>query len=61
MKSSQLLRKLKAAGWFVVRQNGSHVIMRHPTLPGTLVVPSHGSAEVGKGLASKILKDAGLA
>jgi predicted RNA binding protein YcfA (HicA-like mRNA interferase family) len=60
MKSSELSRKLKADGWVVVRQNGSHMIMRHETKPGTLIVPSHGSTEVGKGLASKILKDAGL-
>ena len=60
MKSSQLTRKLKADGWFVVRQTGSHMVMRHETKPGTLIVPSHGSAEVGKGLAAKILKDAGL-
>ncbi|WP_188815591.1 type II toxin-antitoxin system HicA family toxin [Hymenobacter cavernae] len=60
MKSSELLRKLERAGWYVTRQSGSHMIMRHPEKPGMLVVPSHGSAEVGKGLAAKILKEAGL-
>lgn len=28
--------------------------------PGQLVVPDHGSSEVGKGLENKILKAAGL-
>ncbi len=60
MKSSELLRILKQDGWFEKRQKGSHAIMVHPTKEGFLVVPKHGSAEVGTGLASKILKQAGL-
>ncbi|MBI2268798.1 MAG: type II toxin-antitoxin system HicA family toxin [Bacteroidetes bacterium] len=60
MKSSELIRTLKKDGWFVIRQAGSHMIMRHPTKSGQIVVPSHGSQEVGKGLQNKILKDAGL-
>lgn len=60
MKSSELLRKLQRAGWVVDRQTGSHMMMTHPTLPGQLVVPNHGSQEVGTGLANKLLKAAGL-
>ncbi len=60
MKSSELLRRLQRDGWFSVRQEGSHIIMRHSTKSGQLVVPNHGSAEVGKGLQRKIMKDAGL-
>jgi len=60
MKSSELIRQLEKDGWYIVRQSGSHLIMRHPIKHGQLVVPSHGSAEVGKGLEKKIRKDAGL-
>lgn len=61
MKSSELLRRLLAAGWYIVRQNGSHMTLRHPDKPDAQITfPSHGSAEVGKGLASKIKKQAGL-
>jgi predicted RNA binding protein YcfA (HicA-like mRNA interferase family) len=61
MKPSQLLRKLKRDGWYEDRQGkGSHLILKHRTKKGTLIVPAHGSAEVGTGLANKILKDAGL-
>lgn len=60
MKSSELSRLLKRNGWFVERQKGSHMIMKHPTKKGQLVVPAHGRNEVGIGLADKILKDAGL-
>ena len=29
-------------------------------MSGSIVFPNHGSQEVGKGLANKILKDAGI-
>lgn len=48
-------------GWYIDRhRGGSHMIMRHPDRPGFLVVPRHGSKEVGTGLAKSILKQAGL-
>jgi len=53
-------KKLKIDGWEEIRQKGSHIIMRHPIKNGQLVVPDHGSKEVGTGLANKILKEAGL-
>ena len=60
MKSSELARLLKKDGWFVVRQTGSHMIMKHPVKNGQIVCPYHGSHEVGKGLEKKIKKDAGI-
>jgi len=60
MKCSQLLKKLKQAGWFEVRQSGSHIIMEHPEKKEQIVFPNHGSAEMGKGLEMKIKKQAGL-
>jgi mRNA interferase HicA len=60
MKSSELIRRLKKDGWYKVRQKGSHIIMQHPNKEGQIVVPDHGNDEVGKGLASKIFKEAQL-
>ena len=60
MKSSELIRILKRDGWFVVRQSGSHMMMKHLIKEGQLVVPNHGNQEMGKGLEKKILKEAGL-
>lgn len=60
MKSSELVKLLKQDGWFIVRQSGSHMIMEHPVKKGKVVCPFHSSQEVGKGLAQKIMKDAGL-
>ncbi|HZV70690.1 MAG TPA: type II toxin-antitoxin system HicA family toxin [Saprospiraceae bacterium] len=34
--------------------------MIHPTKAGELIVPFHGSQEIGKGLEKKLLKKAGL-
>ena len=60
MKSSQLYRILKQEGWYSVKQNGSHIKMRHPSKPGVIIFPNHGSNEVGKGLEKKLLKQAGI-
>lgn len=60
MKSSQLIRLLQMDGWFKVSQEGSHWRMIHPIKTGELIVPFHGSQEVGKGLEKKLLKKAGL-
>jgi predicted RNA binding protein YcfA (HicA-like mRNA interferase family) len=60
MKCSELIRILKKDGWFVFRQSGSHLIMKHPMKNGLIVLPNHGSSEIGTGLKNKILKDAGI-
>jgi mRNA interferase HicA len=60
MKSSQLLRMLRRDGWFIVSQEGSHLKMVHPTKDGFIMVPFHGSREVGKGLEQRLLKKAGI-
>ena len=60
MKCSELLRILITDGWFVVFQRGSHIKLKHDRKKATIIFPDHGSREVGKGLASKILKAAGI-
>ena len=66
MKSSDLFRRLQKDGWFIKEQQpGSHYLMAHATKKATtptgcITMTFHGSAEVGKGLAAKILKQAGL-
>ena len=60
MKCSELFRLLLNDGWIPVSQKGSHVKLRHKKKTGVIVFPNHGSQEVGKGLATKILKDAGI-
>jgi len=58
MKSSELLQILKKDGWNVIRQKGSHIIMKHPTKKNQVVVPFHSTKEIKKGTLNSILKDA---
>lgn len=60
MKCSELLRLLHNDGWREIRQSGSHMILRHLTKSGQLVVPNHGSKEVKKGLLKGIFKQADI-
>ena len=60
MKCSQAFQWLLRDGWQVVSQKGSHVNLRHPLKPGILIFPNHGSQELGKGLAKKLFKQAGI-
>ena len=60
MKSSELLRILQKDGWFIIRQSGSHIMMRHQIKAGVISMPFHASAEVKKGLLSAILKKADI-
>ena len=53
---AHVVRSLRKVGFEVVRQRGSHVIMKHPDGRST-VVPIHGGETMGIGLLSKIQKD----
>lgn len=60
MKSSELFKKLKKAGWYEVSQSGSHIKLKHYDFTNPIIFPYHGSKEVSPGLQSAILKQAGL-
>lgn len=60
MKCSELLRKLRRAGWNVASQEGSHMKLVHPDRDDFIIFPNHGSNELGKGLERKIRKQAGI-
>jgi len=60
MKSSELYKKLIKAGWYEIRQTGSHKILMHDNYTNTITFPYHGSKEVAKGLEIALLKQAGL-
>ncbi len=60
MKYNELIRLLKQDHWYEVSQTDGHIKMRHPEKKDTLIVPNHGAKEVGKGLAIRILKQAGI-
>jgi len=60
LKSSEALRILMKDGWYVISQKGSHMKLMHNVKNGTIIFPNHGSQELGKGLAKKLFKQAGI-
>jgi predicted RNA binding protein YcfA (HicA-like mRNA interferase family) len=60
MTSGDVLRALRAAGWKVVRQKGSHLQLRHPTKPGLVTVP-HPRKDLPVGTLKSVEKQSGLA
>lgn len=59
MNSKELIKQLEDDGWTLRGVKGSHHIFVHALKPGHLSVP-HPKRELGKGLVSKLLKQAGL-
>ena len=55
---SETVKKLEKAGWKVVRQKGTHVMMTRPDYLYTLSIPQH--KELGSGLLKKLLRQANL-
>lgn len=59
MKSKEFIREAKRNGWEFVRQGkGSHEIYQKNGIQ--VVVPNHGSKELGKGLEKKLRKEMGM-
>ena len=59
MKSADLIRELKSAGWRLDRVRGSHHVFKHPNRQGHVVIP-HPKKDLGTGLIAAIRKQAGL-
>ena len=56
-----VLRALGRDGWFISRQSGSHVILRHPDKSGRVVVPRHGGGKTLRlGTLAAVIESAGL-
>ena len=55
---AEAVRKLKKAGWSVIRRKGSHVMLTKPGYQWTLSIPQH--KELGPGLLRKTLRQAEL-
>ena len=58
--ATELVRFLKSQGFVEDRQQGSHLTMREPERGVSVTVPMHTGVDVGRGLAVRILKDAGF-
>jgi predicted RNA binding protein YcfA (HicA-like mRNA interferase family) len=59
MNSREVIRRLKAAGWFEVAQAGSHKQFKHPLKPGRVTVPFP-KKDIPLGTLKSIENQAGL-
>ena len=60
MKVRDVLRLLRADGWFQVRVRGSHRQFKHLVKPGLVTVPGHPGDELAPGTLNSVLDQAGL-
>lgn len=56
----ELVRFLKSQGFVEDRQSGSHLTLWHEKRRIAVTVPVHSGTDIGRGLAVRILKDAGF-
>jgi len=59
MDSRDVVRKLKADGWFEVNQVGSHKQFKHPIKKGRVTIV-HPKRDIPKGTLKSIEKQAGM-
>ncbi len=55
-----LIRFLKGQGFVEDRQSGSHLTLWHEARKVSVTVPVHTGSDIGRGLAVRMLKDAGF-
>jgi len=58
MDSREIIRRLRADGWVLVRTKGSHQQFKHPDRPGLVTVP-HPRRDLPVGTVKAIMKQAG--
>ena len=59
MRATEIEKLIKADGWYLKNQKGSHRQYKHPTKPGKVTIPFH-KGDLDKSTAKSILKQAGL-
>jgi predicted RNA binding protein YcfA (HicA-like mRNA interferase family) len=60
LTARELVRFLESQGFVEDRQAGSHLTLWHEERRVAVTVPIHTGTDLGRGLAARILKDAGF-
>ncbi|MBH8561121.1 type II toxin-antitoxin system HicA family toxin [Nostoc sp. CENA67] len=60
MKVREVIRRLEADGWYLVRTKGSHRQFKHPNKPGTVTVAGKPNVDVPIGTLKNIWRQAQL-
>ncbi len=55
LKSRQVVKKLRKAGFFKSHQKGSHLVMRHKSSNRIVVVPIHSGKDIPPGTLRNIV------
>ncbi len=59
LKPADMVKTLKKAGFYIVRQTGGHIIMYKKGVPRPIPIPIH-PRELKRNLQNHIIKEAGL-
>ncbi|MFT8723364.1 MAG: type II toxin-antitoxin system HicA family toxin [Acetobacter syzygii] len=59
MDSRDIIKKIKADGWYLVATKGSHQQFKHPTKPGRVTVP-HPKRDTPIGTVRSVEKQSGV-
>ncbi len=60
LSARELIRFLKSQGFVEDRQVGSHLTLWNEQTHISVTIPVHTGCDIGRGLAARILKDAGF-
>ena len=60
MKIREIIKLLKADGWYLVATKGSHQQYKHPTKPGRVTIAGHPGDDLAPGTLNSIIKQAQL-
>jgi predicted RNA binding protein YcfA (HicA-like mRNA interferase family) len=60
MKVREIVRMLRADGWFLARTRGSHQQYKHPHKPGLVTIAGKPGDDLAPGTLNSILKQAGF-
>ncbi|MCD4779178.1 MAG: type II toxin-antitoxin system HicA family toxin [Candidatus Omnitrophica bacterium] len=60
MKIREIIKLLKADGWYLVATKGSHQQYKHPTKAGRVTIAGHPGDDLSEGTLNSILKQSQL-
>lgn len=60
MKIREVIKLIKADGWYLVATKGSHQQYKHPTKSGRVTIAGHPRDDISPGTLNSILKQAQL-
>jgi predicted RNA binding protein YcfA (HicA-like mRNA interferase family) len=60
MKARDIVKAIRADGWVEARTTGGHQHFKHPSKPGLVTSPTHGSTEVKLQVLKSIERQSGV-